>query len=73
MRPSLFHDPVETLGALGINATEVADVILTHLHYDHVGNFDRFPNARLHLQERVLTYATGRLCDIRGGGTGHAT
>ena len=39
---------------------EVEDVILTHLHYDHVGNFDRFPKARFHLQERELTYATGR-------------
>jgi hypothetical protein len=52
--------PVETLGAFGIDAAAVEDVILTHLHYDHVGNFDRFPNARFHLQERELAYATGR-------------
>ncbi len=52
--------PVETLGALGIDADTVADVILTHLHYDHSGNFDRFPKARFHLQERELAYATGR-------------
>lgn len=52
--------PVDTLGTLGINAGAVEDVILTHLHYDHVGNFDRFPAARFHLQERELAYATGR-------------
>ena len=52
--------PVETLEALDIDANEVEDVILTHLHYDHVGNFDRFPKARFHLQERELAYATGR-------------
>ena len=52
--------PVETLGAFDIDAAAVEDVILTHLHYDHVGNFDRFPNARFHLQERELAYATGR-------------
>ena len=38
----------------------VDDVILTHLHYDHSGNFDRFPHAQFHLQEQELQYATGR-------------
>src|SRR6201989_3050550 len=52
--------PVEGLAALGIDANMVEDVILTHLHYDHVRNFARFPKARFHLQERELTYATGR-------------
>ena len=52
--------PVETLSAFDIDAPAVEDVILTHLHYDHAGNFDRFPNARFHLQERELAYATGR-------------
>ena len=36
------------------------DVILTHMHYDHVGNFHKFPNARFHLQEREMAYATGK-------------
>ena len=30
----------------GEDANAVEDVILTHLHYDHVGNFNRFPKAR---------------------------
>src|SRR3546814_8361907 len=37
-----------------------SDLVLTHLHYDHVGNFDRFPNATFHLQETELQYAVGR-------------
>ena len=36
------------------------DVILTHLHYDHVGGFNRFPKAKFHLQEPEIHYATGR-------------
>ena len=33
---------------------------ITHLHYDHVGNFDLFPAATLHLQDLEMHYATGR-------------
>jgi glyoxylase-like metal-dependent hydrolase (beta-lactamase superfamily II) len=52
--------PVDALGLIGIDAVGVKDVILTHLHYDHVGNFHRFPNAQFHLQEPELHYAVGR-------------
>jgi len=55
-----LRDPVEALKLLGVHADDVTDVVLTHLHYDHVGNFDRFPRARFHLQERELSYATGK-------------
>ena len=36
------------------------DVVVTHLHYDHVGNFELFPSATLHLQDLEMHYATGR-------------
>jgi glyoxylase-like metal-dependent hydrolase (beta-lactamase superfamily II) len=52
--------PVETLGRLGVAPETVEDVVLTHLHYDHVGNFHKFPKARFHLQEREMQFATGR-------------
>jgi len=38
--------PGEGLRKLGVDPAEVKDVIITHLHYDHVGNFPVFPNAR---------------------------
>jgi len=50
----------EGLAALGIAPDAVRDVILSHMHYDHSGNFDLFPNARYHLQDREMDYATGR-------------
>src|SRR5665213_3171046 len=52
--------PVQSLAALGVRADSVTDVVLTHLHYDHVGNFGQFPAARFHLQEQELQFATGR-------------
>ncbi|MBB5696262.1 N-acyl homoserine lactonase family protein [Muricoccus pecuniae] len=52
--------PVEALSLLGVDPAGVEDVVLTHLHYDHVGNFDRFPRARFHLREEEVHYACGR-------------
>src|ERR1043166_939305 len=53
--------PVDSLRLIGVDPDAVENVILTHMHYDHVGNFHRFPRARFHLQEPELRYATGRL------------
>jgi glyoxylase-like metal-dependent hydrolase (beta-lactamase superfamily II) len=50
----------EGLQALGIAADSVEDIIVTHLHYDHTGNYDLFPRARYHLQDVEMAYATGR-------------
>ena len=52
--------PTEGLRLLGCDAATVRDVVITHLHYDHVGNFDLFPAATLHLQDLEMNYATGR-------------
>jgi glyoxylase-like metal-dependent hydrolase (beta-lactamase superfamily II) len=59
-RREFLRCPIDALGLLGLAADTVNDVVLTHLHYDHVGNFHRFPVARFHLQEPELAYATGR-------------
>ncbi len=52
--------PIDALGLLGADPAAVEDVILTHMHYDHVGNFEKFPKARFHLQEPEMHYAVGR-------------
>jgi len=48
------------LEAAGIDADDVRDVVITHLHYDHCGNDGLFANARYHLQDDEMAYATGR-------------
>lgn len=55
-----LRPPTEGLAMLGVDAAGVRDVVITHMHYDHVGNFDQFPNARFHLQDREMSFATGR-------------
>ncbi len=57
-----------SLNALGLERTDITDVILTHLHFDHVGGavswnkqqtgFEpAFPNATYHLSENHLLHA----------------
>jgi glyoxylase-like metal-dependent hydrolase (beta-lactamase superfamily II) len=52
--------PSVGLKAVGVQPDQVRDVILSHMHYDHCGNYDLFPNARYHLQDIEMAYCTGR-------------
>lgn len=56
----IIHPVAEGLQALDIAPSKVEDLIVTHLHYDHAGNHALFPNARYHLQDREMEFATGR-------------
>jgi glyoxylase-like metal-dependent hydrolase (beta-lactamase superfamily II) len=57
---TLTHPVGEGLRALGVDPDTVRDVIITHMHWDHAGNHDLFPNARYHVQDDEMAYATGR-------------
>ncbi len=57
---TFLHDPADLLKLIGIETGNVRDVIVTHMHYDHIGNIDLFPAATFHLQDREMAYATGR-------------
>ncbi len=49
----------DLLQSLGVDPDGVRDVMLTHLHYDHAGNVDTFPQATLWFQRTELEFATG--------------
>lgn len=51
--------PREGLAMLDVDAHSVDTVIVTHLHYDHAGGLEHFPNAQFYLQETEMAYATG--------------
>jgi glyoxylase-like metal-dependent hydrolase (beta-lactamase superfamily II) len=57
---TLLRSPAEGLSMLGLQAKDVSEIVLTHLHYDHAGTLSDFPRARFHLQEAEMAYATGR-------------
>ena len=58
-RRTMLVDPVEALAALGIDAAAVDTLVVTHAHYDHIGNLDRFPSAEIVLARRELEFWTG--------------
>jgi len=47
----------EGLDDLGLTPGDVPDVLLTHLHWDHVANFTMFPNATTWVGEKELAWA----------------
>jgi glyoxylase-like metal-dependent hydrolase (beta-lactamase superfamily II) len=56
-----LRTPKAGLNLLGVKAEQVRDVIITHMHYDHVGTFADFPGAVFHLQDEEMSFVTGRL------------
>jgi glyoxylase-like metal-dependent hydrolase (beta-lactamase superfamily II) len=56
----ITHPVGEGLQALGVDPGKVEHVIATHMHWDHAGNYDLFPQARYHVQDTEMAYCTGR-------------
>jgi glyoxylase-like metal-dependent hydrolase (beta-lactamase superfamily II) len=56
----LLRSPAEGLRLVGIEASAVPDVVISHMHYDHAGRHELFPKARYHIQDREMAYCTGR-------------
>jgi len=52
--------PGRGLAELGIDTARVEHVIITHFHYDHVGNHALFPRATFHVQDTEMGFYTGR-------------
>jgi len=57
---TLVRPVADGLKAVGIAPESVENVIVSHLHYDHTGNYGLFPRAKYHLQDTEMAYATGR-------------
>jgi glyoxylase-like metal-dependent hydrolase (beta-lactamase superfamily II) len=61
---TILKPVAEGLKSIGIESNQVTNVVISHLHYDHCGNYDVFPKARYHLQDCEMSYATGRcMCE----------
>jgi glyoxylase-like metal-dependent hydrolase (beta-lactamase superfamily II) len=54
----LVRHPAELLDKIQVDPRSVQHAIVTHLHWDHVGGYALFPNAKFYLQERELHFWT---------------
>ncbi len=52
---SLLHRGLESLG---VRPAEVTDILATHLHWDHIGNFTMFPEAKVTVARNELEWAS---------------
>jgi len=51
--------PLDALSSLGVAPEDVSAVVVTHFHYDHIGNLAAFPGAELIVPRRELEFWTG--------------
>ena len=58
-RGRIFLRQPAGLRMIGVEASNIDELIISHLHYDHIGTWDDFPKATLY-QEKEMQFATGR-------------
>jgi glyoxylase-like metal-dependent hydrolase (beta-lactamase superfamily II) len=49
-KPGDYRRPDEAIRAVGLKPEDVTDVVVTHVHWDHLDGADLFPNARVWIQ-----------------------
>ena len=52
-------DPLELLARMDVRPGEVDDVVISHMHYDHVGNVGLFPNAMVTMAREEYDFWSG--------------
>ena len=45
-----WERPETVLAKIDLRPTDVDTILVTHLHFDHIGNFQAFPNAQIYIQ-----------------------
>jgi glyoxylase-like metal-dependent hydrolase (beta-lactamase superfamily II) len=49
-KPADYRTPSDAVRAAGLRPEDVTDVVVTHVHWDHLDGADLFPNARVWIQ-----------------------
>jgi glyoxylase-like metal-dependent hydrolase (beta-lactamase superfamily II) len=55
-QPKGYMTPAAAVARAGVKPEDVTDVIISHVHWDHVGGVDLFPNARIWIQREEFSH-----------------
>ena len=65
-KPADYARPSDALtAALGINPDQVTDIIVSHVHWDHLDGADLFPRAKVWLQREEYEHHVGPKGEVR--------
>lgn len=56
---TVLIDPLEALGHLGLHPSDGNPLVITHAHYDHIGNLSAFTNSPVYISRKELEFWTG--------------
>lgn len=65
-KPTGFMTPAEAVARAGVKPEDVTDVIISHIHWDHLDGVDLFPKARVWIQRDEFAHhldSTGAVKD----------
>ena len=51
-----YVNPVRVLARIGVEASRVKKVVITHIHFDHANGAELFPNATFYVQEKEFNF-----------------
>ena len=57
--PAEFVQPSEVVRRFGVSPDSITDIVVSHIHWDHVDGADLFPNARLWIQRAEYEFYVG--------------